>query len=357
MQWLVVFVLPVCWATAQGAGVEVGALAGAAYRIDLPANYNGTLVMYCHGYGEAGKFAKDAPLNPFVKALVQLGYAVAQSGYSSSGWAVKEAIDDTEALRRHFVEKYGQPKRTLVTGHSLGGLITVATIETFPSHYDAALPLCAPTGPAMNVLQRRVFDTLVVYDYYFPEMIGSPVDPVEPDHEFAVRIQKEATAYPDRLAAFQQWSGFESDVEVGQVVAFYAILQRELIQRLGGNAFDNRETKYQGSPDDGLLNRGVKRYTADPRAADYLKKYYTPTGQLKRPMLSLHNSYDPVVPLWSANEYPAILHPQGDTSLYQQRVVKRSGHCAFTPEEAVGALQELLRWKETGLRPAGKENK
>lgn len=339
------------------ASVEVGEIGKASFRIDIPARHNGDLVIYCHGYGGATKFDKAKPPNDLMKAFLAAGYAVAQSGYSSAGWAVKEAVEESEALRQYFVTRHGKPKRTWVTGHSMGGTITVATIETHPQHYSGALQMCGPTGATLNNFQRRIFDMLVVYDYYFPDMIGSPVDPVEADPEFAIRIQKEATAYPDRLDAFQKWSGLKSDLEVGRVVGFFSQIQRELIARAGGNAFDNRNTLYEGSTDDGRLNRGVKRYAAVPKAVEYLKKYYTPTGQLKRPMLSLHTVYDPLIPAWSANGYGDIARLNGTGDLYLQRFVSRNGHCAFTPEETLRAMKDLAAWQETGKKPEAGEQK
>lgn len=341
--------------------IDVGELKGAKYRIDIPTNYNGSLVVYCHGYSaKPGTFDKDRPPSALAKALLGLGYAVAQSGYSKGGWAVKEAIEETEALRQHFVAKYGKPKRTYVTGHSMGGTITLATIETFPDAYDGALQMCGPVGPIHTMMQRRVFDTLVVFDYYFPGLIGSPVaisDDVLTGAEFVERIQKEATTYPDRLSSFQQWSGFRSDVEMAQVVAFYAAIQKELMARAGGNPFDNRNTLYQGSSDDVRLNRGVKRYSAHPEAVAYLRKYYTPKAEPKRPVLSLHTTYDPLVPAWSANAYGELARLNGGEDFYVQRFVARNGHCTFTTEEMLNAFRDLAAWVEKGVRPEAGEQK
>lgn len=342
-------------------GVETGKLGEAEYRIDIPRNHNGSLVVYCHGYSPApGKYDKEKPPNPVLRGFLDLGYAVAQSGYSKGGWAVKEALEETEALRKYYAGKYGKPKRTIVTGHSMGGTITIALVESHPDAYDAALQLCGPIGPTQSAFQRRIFDTLVVYDYYFPNMIGSPVaigDDVDLSPEFQQRVQKEAMNFPDRLAAFQTWSILRSETEMSQVVAFYALIQKELMQRTGGNAFDNRNTLYQGSPDDGLLNRGVKRYPSDQKAVDYLKKYYTPRAEPKQPILSLHTTYDPLVPAWQANAYGDLLRLNGGDSLFVQRFVSRNGHCTFTPQETVNAFRDLVSWKEDGKRPEPGEQK
>lgn len=342
-------------------GVETGKLGGAEYRIDIPKNYNGSLIMYCHGYSPApGKFEKDKEPNALMKAFLGLGYAVAQSGYSKGGWAVEQAVVETEALRKHFVSKYGKPKKSFVTGHSMGGTITLAMAESFPDIYDAALQLCGPTGPTQSMFQKRIFDMLVVYDYYFPGMIGSPVAITEDlgqGLEFVQRVQKESTMFPDRLSAFLKWSGLQTDSEMAQVVTFFAAIQKELMERAGGNAFDNRNTIYQGTDNDVLVNRGVKRYAAEPKAVAYLKKYYTPTAEPKKPILSLHTTYDPLIPSWSANTYGEMLRLNGGDALYVQRFVSRSGHCTFTPQETIGAFQDLVKWQETGVRPEAGEQK
>jgi len=81
---------------------------------------------------------------------------------------VKQAIEDTEALRRHFVSKYGRPRETFVTGHSMGAVITITTLERYPEIYAGAMPMCGPLSPALDFLEERVFDMLATFEYYFP---------------------------------------------------------------------------------------------------------------------------------------------------------------------------------------------
>ncbi|MBL8216654.1 MAG: alpha/beta hydrolase [Bryobacterales bacterium] len=342
-------------------GVEVGTIDGAAYRIDMPKNYNGSVILYCHGYSaNPGQFDTAKPPSPLTKAFLDLGYAVAQSGYSKGGWAVKEGVEETEALRKHFAGKYGQPKRTYVMGHSMGGTITVAIAETYPASYDAALQMCGPIGPTLSDFQDRLFSTLVLYDYFFPDVIGSPVAVTEDvvlAKDFTDRVQKQAIAFPDSLEAFMKWGGFKNEVEMAGVVSFYAAIQRELMERAGGNPFDNRNVIYQGTGRDGQINRGVKRYAADEKARAYLKQYYTPKGEAKIPMLSLHTTYDPLVTADSANAYGDLLRLNGGDANYVQRFVDRTGHCTFTPQETVNAFRDLVTWKEQGTRPAPGEQK
>ena len=74
-------------------------------------------------------------------------------------------------------------------------------------------------------------------------------------------------------------------------------------------------------------------------------------------MLSLHTTYDPLVPAWAANDYGRQMRRQGSDEMYVQRFVARDGHCAFTAAETMGALRDLQEWSETGRRPEAGEQK
>lgn len=78
-----------------------GELQGAPWRLDVPADWNGDLVMLAHGYEPVG-VPRTAPMaaNDSTAPLLAAGYAVAQSAYASQGWAVADAITDTERLRQ-----------------------------------------------------------------------------------------------------------------------------------------------------------------------------------------------------------------------------------------------------------------
>src|SRR5580704_15650797 len=154
--------------------VETGAINGAAFRIDVPENWNGGLVVYCHGYNATPVTFADQKLSPALKPFTDQGYAVAQSGYAAGGWAIPEAVVDTEGLRRYFVSKYGLPKETFITGHSMGGFLTMMLMETYPAIYDAGLPLCGPLAAADLFMNRGAFDSYVLFNYYFPGALPEP---------------------------------------------------------------------------------------------------------------------------------------------------------------------------------------
>ena len=162
-------------AVAQDSKIETGTINGAAFRIEMPGTWNKGLVMYCHGYqvvGTPNNF-ENPRAQSLRKEFLSRGFAFAESAYSTQGWALKEAVEDTEALRRYFVTKYGKPTEAIVLGHSMGGAITIATIEKYPEVYDGALPMCGPLNVILNGFQERIFDMLVTFDFLFPNVVGS----------------------------------------------------------------------------------------------------------------------------------------------------------------------------------------
>ena len=127
--------------------VERGEINGAAYRIEIPPDWNRGLVLYAHGYALAGApyaFPEDERGKGLREVFLSRHFAFAESAYAAQGWAVKEGIEDTEALRRHFVARHGAPSETFITGHSMGGHITIATIERFANEYQGRCPCAVP---------------------------------------------------------------------------------------------------------------------------------------------------------------------------------------------------------------------
>ena len=142
-----VMLLSACAGTARKAPTlpvsTIGTRNGAAYRIDIPANWNHELIVYYHGYrNEPAMYDKDKRIWPALDGLLGKGYALIQSGYSRGGWAIEQAYAETEVLRRDFVAAYGEPTRSWVLGESMGGALTALTIETRPEIYSGALALC-----------------------------------------------------------------------------------------------------------------------------------------------------------------------------------------------------------------------
>jgi pimeloyl-ACP methyl ester carboxylesterase len=346
-----------CWAEPK---TETGEINGAKFRIDVPANWNGGLVMYCHGYSPVPVGYENPKLSPVLAVFTDAGYAVAQSGYASGGWAIEQAITDTENLRRFFNRKYGAPKETYVTGHSMGGFLTMVLMETQPATYDAGLPLCGPLAASNMFMSKGAFDGRVVFDFYFPGVLPDP-SKVPASFQNTKEVQERVLAAldgaPEKAEVLRHRDGFKNNKDMAATLPFITYVLKELQERGGGNPFDNRNTIYSGTPDDNALNAAVKRYPADPKAALYLRTYYTPTGRIAKPMLAVHTSYDPLVPTWIPDTYEYLAEQAGTAANFVQQYVQHDGHCAILPNETAKAFSELREWKSSGVRPKGGELK
>src|SRR5467141_468131 len=153
-----VFLLTVSGTAQAQAAVTTnsGSLAdGAKYLIEVPANWNGTLFLYSHGYVVPGTpnppqdFAKDDPFTRFF--MLSSGYALAGSSYATTGWAIHEALLDQIAVLDMFNLVVGPPKRTIAWGHSLGGMITAGLVQLHPERFTAALPMCGVVAGGIGV--------------------------------------------------------------------------------------------------------------------------------------------------------------------------------------------------------------
>src|SRR6202008_1351275 len=146
---VVTVLLAVPWRASAQPGVvaHMGTLPdGATYLIEVPANWNGTLFLYSHGYvipgtpNPAQDFAITDPATRFY--MLANGFALAGSSYATTGWAIQQALPDQIAVLRLFAKKFGTPRRTIAWGHSLGGIITAGLIQRYPHQFAAALPMC-----------------------------------------------------------------------------------------------------------------------------------------------------------------------------------------------------------------------
>jgi pimeloyl-ACP methyl ester carboxylesterase len=135
----------------------------------------GVVRNWCKGSSPGSAYGVATSQREFV--LTAVPRRRAQRSTVRAHRARNEGIEDTEALRRYFVGKHGAPAETYVTGHSMGGHITMAIIERYPDVYQGAMPMCGPLGPAIEFLNTGVLDMLVTFETLFPGTIGSPYEP------------------------------------------------------------------------------------------------------------------------------------------------------------------------------------
>jgi hypothetical protein len=339
---------------------EVGILDGASYRIDIPNDWNHNLVVYYHGYAQRPvSFHIAERLTGRQQPFFDRHYAVIESAYSQTGWALPQAYPETEALRQYFVKRYGPAREIYVAGASMGGALVMVTLELNPRPYVGGLDLCGAVGPTSESFDRR-FAMRAAFDYYFPGLMPSLV-PVPAgfvaDRAERERIGAALRENPQGASAMRSLMGLHTDAELASDIAYFTFVIGDMQRRAGGNPFDNRNTIYSGSnPASSLgdyeLNDKVRRYDAPPRARAYLLRHYTPTGRLGRPMLALHTVYDPVVPVSQLALYSRQVEAAGFSQNLVQQYVHRDGHCTLGQDEVGEAFDELVAWTHGGPRPS-----
>jgi pimeloyl-ACP methyl ester carboxylesterase len=342
------------------AGCADGTLdGGALYRVCFPAAWNGDLVVYAHGY-----VRPDLPLAlpdeiiggvPVSAAVNALGYAFATTSYRANGLVADVAVGDLVELDETVRARYRpDPSRTYVVGFSEGGLVAALALEREPETYAGAIAACGPIGDF--AFQTDYFgDFRVVFDYFFPGALpGSPLEPpaeLQQNWESVYVPAVTAALFDDEVATGELLSVTGAPVDpadpetVGETVIgllWYSVFAPADAQaRLGGQPYDNTTRVYQGSSDDAALNAGIARFAADPGARAALARFET-TGQVSDPIVTLHTSGDPIVPVAHQGLYAAKVEAAGAGALLDEDAVGRYGHCTFEQGELLSAFGTLV---------------
>jgi pimeloyl-ACP methyl ester carboxylesterase len=343
---------------------------GALYRLVHPTNWNGTLVLYAHGFVSPDEQVAIPPdAEQVIALLAPRGYAVAVSSFSENGWAVKDGTQRTYQLLGIFTSKFGAPSRVYVAGGSMGGLIAINLIETYQGAFMGVVPACAVAGGLQRELDYFA-DVRVLFDLFYPGVLpGSAVD-VPQGINVVTQIFLPAiaamTVNPIGALAIASISQtpvpFANAQELGESIATALVGAAGYPDVLrfthGQPFFDNVSTVYTGAlpPADLLwINANVQRFSASPAGLNYVQHNYTPTGDLRIPALTLSTFRDPVAPGFHRDAYGAAVAAAGGANWLVQRSVLGTGngygHCTFTPLELVTAFSDLVLWAEFGVKP------
>lgn len=131
-------------ATVQAVTVQeiTGKLGGADYLLRIPSNWNGKLVVFCHGYSHL----EPTPAYLVSQAngmagVVNMGFALALSTYGAGGGCVKEGIIRTHQMTQYIMDNYGITDSVYLIGISMGGNIVLQLGEKYPELYDGVLDI------------------------------------------------------------------------------------------------------------------------------------------------------------------------------------------------------------------------
>ena len=371
---------------------------GSLYALYIPAQWNGDAIYYAHGIRPPqAPITLDDQDNFFEvrDALGALGYAFAYSSFSENGLAVKDGAQRTHQLRGLLSsELRGNPQRSYLTGYSLGALVALELGERFPGQYDGVLAMCGMVGGTPLELQY-VGDVRALFDTYYPGVLPGNVISVPSTPPTVAQLQAlvigaiTPTAQNPRatLGLFAIASTAQTPLAyapigslgdpsspafqslVGSLITalYYQLLGTpDVLGRTHGHSpYDNRTTTYtMGTPAvpvpalipiiQGMIaasNQGVTRYDITPDAQNYLDKYYVPTGNLKIPVVTVHNFWDPLVPFFHEPAFANIVASAGASGMLLPRGVPNYGHCNFPTPLVVSSFQSLASWVTTGVKP------
>jgi pimeloyl-ACP methyl ester carboxylesterase len=387
--------------------VYSGKLGAARYTVVVPAAWNRTLVLYSHGYQAPGSpvgSAPDVANNPVGQWLLGHGYALAASSYSSSGWAIAQAVPDQIAVLDAFSARVGRPRRVIAWGHSLGGLVTAALIQEHPDRFAGALPMCGVLAGGVATWNVALDAAFALRTLLSPQSTISLVHIADPqaNASSALGIEnfaQDTVAGRARLAlvaALADLPGWFDPVQPEPAATDYAAQQvqqyrwlsqvdlgfsfqyrAELERRAGGNPSWNTGVDYAailaGSRDRAEVSAlyaaagldlsadlarlgAAERIAADPPAVAYLARNVSLSGHLAVPVLSMHTTGDGLVPVESENAYAAAVEAAGSGDQLRRGFVHRAGHCFFTPAETIAAIQFLVARLDSGRWPTAQDS-
>jgi hypothetical protein len=379
--------------TSAGSQDFTGVLNEAPYKIRVPGNWNGVLLLHAHWYYQTSNFPKEAEAahSPALESLLlEKGYALAGSTFRSTGWQVKEGTHDLVALSGLFNELVGKPKKRILMGYSAGSLIALKSAEEVPL-YDGVIPMCSIVG--MSAADRDV-----AFAYAYATAFGWPSD-WGPWYDARDGLNFERDVFPLLLSQLSilsnpgdprfletfgkfefirlmfdlPFDGFyqppSQSPELLPAVVFLMYgtteIKAEIEAKAKGALYENAGRVYSLSPEkkgylatlgvnaDQLLdqmNSGATISAANPQR-QYAEKYFDPTGDLIMPVLSVHSKNEHVYPTYYETKLLEKVRSAASEDLLLQVYTDDVGHCTFTNDQTLRAIQALEKWLDTGKKP------
>jgi pimeloyl-ACP methyl ester carboxylesterase len=394
-----------------------GSLNGAAYRIELPTTWNGTLLLWSHGYRTAISTppahdpvltnAEDAPDEATATKLLSQGFALAGSSYASNGWAVRDGVKAAEDLHQFFQDKVARPRRTYAWGQSMGGLVTELVSEKHQDWVTGAAPECgAVAGTTENLdgalaiaymVQTLIDPGLKITNYVSADEAVAAFERVQAAVIAAAKnVSGGGTAKVVAIGAIghlatktKTYDGHDvvssisaTAEEILTAMGYATFGQQEFAARIGGQGIDitgvdfsrnvtdteRGSVKNFGGNLDALLAqlKAGTRPAVDAAARAKAIEQGEPTGDVSHPTVTLHDEQDPLVIVQNervlGDRFLAHKKLANLTQLftkppatYAAPAPYGAGHCNFAVTEQVGLVATLDSWVRTGHRPSPEE--
>jgi pimeloyl-ACP methyl ester carboxylesterase len=367
-----------------------GEIDGARYRIVVPANWNGKLLVFAHGYRDRADHPGEvddrrvviAPCATCAAPLLGEGWALAGSAYKSNGWAVKEALDDLVALTSHFRDTIAKPERIVLVGQSMGSLPTLRLAERNGGAFDGYIAKCSVGAGAPRAFDTTVADLQLAYEVTFgmPATWGTVGD-VRDDLDFESEVLPllfGQLSDPLNLGEFEfirlvtgtPGSGLTPPPGLYPEALFEPFFfategAAEAERRAGGPIVQNLDHSYALSAAEkaDLASLGIdadalvramnarRNIAAPPASRNYLERYADYSGEIKKPVLTLHTVIDELVPVAHESAYRQTVAAAGKSDLLVQAYTRGVGHCNLSEAQVVAAVHALDAWLATGVAP------
>ncbi|MDV6373007.1 alpha/beta hydrolase family protein [Deinococcus arenicola] len=369
-------------------GTYDGIQGKAAYAIEVPAKWNGQLVMYTHGYAGDGKELKvQAP--PLRAYWLSLGYAWAASSYSSNYYDVQSGVEDTNALALQFPALTGQakPSKYLVMGVSMGGHVASAAVEKETLDTAKNKVTYAASMPVCGVLDEDYqFQWLGDYSLAAAQLAGfgatsypqTDFQKLLPDIKAALFTDTSGPAWQVNTAQGAKLRELAKQLTGGERPVFNLGFSSGGLQNavlgtggsdgtingiLAKNFYGNAGITYRWTTDpdetvaEKAFNAAILRVKADPDAnparSGALRWLPRVNGEIGVPVLTMHTTGDFYVPFRHEQLYNKAVAASGKSSLLVQRAIRAPGHCDFVGAELAEGFNDLVAWEKTGQKPAG----
>ena len=328
--WILTALPALAGCTAAQPVWELHRVGNAAVRLRVPSERNGTLVIAAGGYApEPGRFEAGESPGAFADRLVEDGYMYAESGYSSGGLGLTDAVADVRALHAYMRDRYGSSRRTFIIGESKGGLVAAVLMEAQPPEFDGGLAFTGLLATPFDYFERAA-GLLRKFHDAVPGLLPAPEDIPETFVARAeligavlTRLEREE----QRAAALRMAASVRTNEALAELLVFHAEALADLQRRCGSGAF--RPT------------------TPDASASACVKALPSPTGQLTGPLIAVDTAYDPVIPPWASESYERRVEAAGRGGLFVRTIVPSEGHLNVPADDRRRALRTLEHLSET----------
>lgn len=137
--------------------IDRGDLGGAPFAVALPDRWSGFLLLLAPPYRAADRprTVELDPGSPMLQRLLEDGWMVAKTAYRRNGVILADALSDLDALRDHLAQLHGEPRRVLVEGEGMGGLVSVLLAERETEPGSGARPRYSGVIAVAPALQLR----------------------------------------------------------------------------------------------------------------------------------------------------------------------------------------------------------